>query len=174
MYLVDWSGPRNNDAGLFTVLSWYLASLRFIGYTKCHQRREKDRQTRTVTTIERDTGEGKMEPQWGCCHSAPPPLHEAERSSVSSSNRWGEALIVFILCTHSIICITYSTGIVLYHHPTNIKCWSAWYPLCLLTYGRLTASMLLCVWHYPHGDHHGNQGAGCGFNYYTLTELYLQ
>lgn len=56
----------------------------------------RQRQTRTMTTIDGDTGEGKIEPQCGCWHSAPPPLYEAERSSVSTSNRW-KAPTFFIL-----------------------------------------------------------------------------
>lgn len=138
-----------------TVSSWYLVTW------KEKKKTVSQRQTRTVTTIDRDTGEGKMEPQWGCCHSAPPSLLEAERSSVSSSNRWekdeekhwNSSSFAPILSS----ALTYGHRTLSSSHRHKMHSWSAWYPRALLMYSPLTPTMLAGgVWHYPHGDRHGN------------------
>lgn len=57
-----------------------------LGETEEKRTTDRQRQTRAVTTIDRDTGEGRTEPRGGGWHSALLSLCDAERSSVSTSN----------------------------------------------------------------------------------------
>lgn len=99
-----------------------------------------------MKTIDRDTGEGTMVPQWGCCHRARPSLHEAQRSSVSSSNTSEEEH----LSTRHVICAHIWLERHMIVHRPKIPSGPAWYSLVLLM--RTVDWRAGSVRQHPHGD----------------------
>lgn len=64
----------------------------------------RQRQTRAVTTIDRDTRDRKIEWWWGCWHCAPLTLYEAGNESISSSNRWTALNVHSFTCKDCTLC----------------------------------------------------------------------